>query len=370
MSIIVSMPDGETRKLEESGVESEAYLQRYISANPETLPLDEYKEETQLLILTRELPTRSGAIDALGVDQDGEIYVIETKLYKNPDKRLVLAQVLDYGASLWRTYTDPAELVGRLRESAQEEFGMDLDRKLEETFGLGKPELEDFFALLRANITEGNFRFVVLMDRIQDRLKDLITFVNHNSKFDVFGVELEFHRHNEMQILVPRLYGAEVKKSMDRPGSTRRRTWNERLFFEDAEDRLRPDYLDSVRRLFRWAERFADAISWGTGTRRGSFNPKFDRIHVSKSVFTVYSDGELVLRFKWLADTGETNPCAERLGRKLRERLDDFSVPKDFMDSHTTVPIEVWAPHAAEMMKIMKDVLVDAGTDTGLDEGI
>jgi hypothetical protein len=50
----------------------------------------------------RAFPTNSGPIDALGINKDGEIYIIETKLYKNPDKRLVVAQVLDYGASLWQ----------------------------------------------------------------------------------------------------------------------------------------------------------------------------------------------------------------------------------------------------------------------------
>lgn len=40
-------------------------------------------------------------IDAVALDQNGDIYLIETKLYKNPDKRQVIAQVLDYGASLW-----------------------------------------------------------------------------------------------------------------------------------------------------------------------------------------------------------------------------------------------------------------------------
>lgn len=367
MSIIISMPDGDTTKLEESGVRSEAYLQRYISANPETLPLDEYKEDTQLLILIRELPTRSGAIDALGVDQDGEIYVIETKLYKNPDKRLVLAQVLDYGASLWRTYTDPGELVGLLHESAQDEFGMDLDRKLEEVFGLGKPELEDFYSSLRANITEGNFRFVALMDRIQDRLKDLITFVNQNSRFDVFGVELEFYRHEEMQILVPRLYGAEVKKSVDGSGSRVRRQWDEKSFFEDAEERLRPDYLNSVRRLFSWADQRADEVSWGTGSQRGSSNPKFRHVHPSKSVFTVYSDGKLVLRFGWLAEAGEANPYAERLGAELRASLGEFSVSPDFMGEHLSVPVNVWAKNVTQLTQILEDVLTDS--DTGPNGG-
>lgn len=45
MSIIVSREGGETTKLDESGVESEGYLQEYISRNPQSIPLDDYKDD-------------------------------------------------------------------------------------------------------------------------------------------------------------------------------------------------------------------------------------------------------------------------------------------------------------------------------------
>jgi RecB family endonuclease NucS len=61
--------------------------------------------------LAREFSTKSGPIDALGVDKDGELYLIETKFYKNPDKRTVVAQVLDYGASLWSNFRGPLEIL-------------------------------------------------------------------------------------------------------------------------------------------------------------------------------------------------------------------------------------------------------------------
>lgn len=76
-------------------------MQNYIQENPEALPVYEIREDIRLFIIAREFPTKSGPIDALGIDKDGEVYIIETKLYKNPDKRLVVAQVLDYGAAVW-----------------------------------------------------------------------------------------------------------------------------------------------------------------------------------------------------------------------------------------------------------------------------
>ena len=106
MSIIISKNLKNAVKLDRSSFALENNLQQFIFDNPESIPLYDIKEDIHLLILAREFSTSSGPIDAIGVDRDGEIYLVETKLYKNSDKRLVIAQVLDYGASLWKTFTD------------------------------------------------------------------------------------------------------------------------------------------------------------------------------------------------------------------------------------------------------------------------
>jgi Endonuclease NucS len=100
MAIIISKNGKDARRLEETGVENEDYLQRYVFDNPESLPVDTIKDGARLMVIGREFPTASGLVDVLAVDRDGDLYVIETKLFKNPDKRKVVAQMLDYGAAL------------------------------------------------------------------------------------------------------------------------------------------------------------------------------------------------------------------------------------------------------------------------------
>lgn len=358
MSIIISFEDGETTRLEQIPVESESYLQEYISENPESLPLDDYKEDLQLLILDREFPTPSGPIDALGVDQDGEIYVIETKLYKNPDKRRVLAQVIDYGAAMWREYEDPAEFVRKVEAAVTDRYGNTLREKVQESFPVDESEVEDLLQDLRDNVSEGNFRFVVLMDQLQDRLKDLITYMNANSRFDVFGVELEFYRHDGLHILLPNLYGAEVKKNVGESTSSARRTWSEESFFDDAEDRLDGSDVANISRLYEWSTEHADQVSWGTGAKRGSFNPKFN--HVSnRSVFSVFSNGELQLNFGWLTKPEHSQQYAEKLRLTLDEEMEDISVPQDLDRNYPSVAVEDWAPRVDELIEVFEEVLLD-----------
>ena len=106
MSLIISSNGGKAVKIEKSSFEKEDYLQQYIYENPESIPLYEIKEDIRLLILAREFPTNSGPIDAIGIDKYGELYIVETKLYANTDKRRVIAQSLDYGAALWKHSND------------------------------------------------------------------------------------------------------------------------------------------------------------------------------------------------------------------------------------------------------------------------
>ncbi|MCA1642298.1 MAG: hypothetical protein LC785_10195 [Acidobacteria bacterium] len=214
MSIIISKKGKNAQKLDTTIIAEESYLQQYISDNPNSLPLDEIAEDIRLLILAREFPTRSGKIDALGIDDDGNIYVIETKLYKNADKRVVLAQVLDYGASLWRTYEDTDLFLEELERAADKMFNEPLAQKVQKFYETDVETVADIRQSIRRNLRDGNFRFVVLMDHLEDRLRDLLLFVNQNSNFNIYGVEMRFYKFEDYEILIPQLYGAEVKKSV------------------------------------------------------------------------------------------------------------------------------------------------------------
>lgn len=334
-------------------------MQEYIYENPESLPLDEYKDDLQLLILAREFPTKSGPIDALGVDQDGEVYLIETKLYKNPDKRLVLAQVMDYGASLWKTYSDSHEFIGRIQEAVSERFDMSLREKLEEKFLSDEWDYDEFMDAMKSNVDAGSFRFVVLMDHLDDRLKDLITYMNQNSRFDLFGVELEFYKHGELEIIIPRLFGAEVKKTVGSSSSpSNRRNWDETSFFEDASNHIEADQLASLRTMYEWSRKHSDEIKWGTGSLRGSFNPRFYNVS-DKSIFSIFSDGELRLNFGWLQEPEQSKKYAEKFGNKLRTEIEYLPIPENFANEYVSLPIKSWSDNLDMFLNIAENVLLN-----------
>src|SRR4030042_1567206 len=165
MALIISKNGKNAKKIEKTVIDQEDYLQKYIYNNPESIPLYEIKEDIRVCILAREIPTNSGPIDAFGIDRDGEIYIIETKLFKNPDKRLVVAQVLDYGASLWAAYKEPLAFLEALEEATSKEFNLGLQQKVKEFFELEEDEWQTLSENLKENIHQAKFRFVVLMDK-------------------------------------------------------------------------------------------------------------------------------------------------------------------------------------------------------------
>jgi hypothetical protein len=85
------------------GAFDEAWLQRLIHQNPECLPISEIEPGLgPFYPVCLEMPTAHGYIDNLLISPSGDIALIETKLFRNPEaRRAVLAQVLDYSMAIF-----------------------------------------------------------------------------------------------------------------------------------------------------------------------------------------------------------------------------------------------------------------------------
>jgi hypothetical protein len=216
MTLIISK-QGTTIRLEKQHFENEAALQQYIYDCPEAIPLDEVSAGAKLFVLGREFPTNSGRIDVLGTDQSGHPYIIETKLYKNPDKRLVLAQVLDYGAALWSNPPSAELLLEALREDAAKRHKSDPLERLAAFLDEDEGTSERQLTVIAEALSEGRFTAIILMDSLDQRLRHLINFLNDNSGFQLLAVELDYYRHEDSEIVSPRMFGVEARRKGSKP---------------------------------------------------------------------------------------------------------------------------------------------------------
>lgn len=350
MPIIISKNGKGAKRLEKSSFKQEEELQKYIYNNPESIPLEEIKEDVQFLVVDKEFPVSVGSIDVLEVDSEGDIYILETKLYKNPDKRFVLAQVLDYGASLWRFYEDPDDFVQKLDERVRNETGEGLVKKLENNFGEKSSEIIDS---IKQNLSDGTFKFVILMDKVSSNLKDLVLFMNQNSQFSIYLVELDYYSHESYEILIPHVFGAESKKKI--VASSERKKWDEESFFNAAK--MKPGAYDAIKKLYEFSQKKADDITWGTGATTGSFNPKFHAIS-ERSIYTAWSDGSLTLHFGWLYDSENTLKWREKLREELKgiKSLSAY-IPESLENKYPVLPAKAWTPAIDDFISILTKLL-------------
>ncbi len=301
MSIIISQDGKNAQKIDKSEIEKEDYLQNYIHNNPEAIPIYELKEDKKLLVLKREFNTNAGPIDALAIDKDGDIYIVETKLYKNPDKRTVVAQALDYGAALWRHFNDFNKFTQILNQEIESKFKISLEDKIKEFYNLDDEGLSFVLERLKDNLNDGNIKFVILMDSIDERLKDLILYVNQNSQFDIYAVQLEYYKFKQYEIMIPKIFGVEVKKNITSSQYSPRKHWDETSFINQTKESLGED-SQKILEIYNFFKNNNEKINWGTGIKAGSFSPIINKIHNTISPFTFYSNGKFEAKFNWIFD--------------------------------------------------------------------
>lgn len=105
---VVLKNNGETTSLERialtnsSDMFTERWLQESLFKSPEALPIKEISPNTGPLIpIAMEVETGAGPADILYVTPTGQVVLIETKLWRNPEaRRTVVAQILDYAKSI------------------------------------------------------------------------------------------------------------------------------------------------------------------------------------------------------------------------------------------------------------------------------
>ena len=354
MAIIISQKGKKTQKVDKSEFEKEGYLQNYIHENPESIPVYEIEEEKRLFVVAREFSTESGPIDALAIDKDGDIYVVETKLYKNPDKRTVVAQALDYGASLWR-HNDYNEFMANINNEITKKFKVSFEEKVKTFFNIDDEQVAVMTESIKRNLQQGNIKFVILMDAIEDRLKDLIVYINQNSQFDIYAVQMEYYKFEKYEIMIPKLFGVEVKKDIGATSSSSaRRKWEEKSFLEDVAAKLSKEETYAVRKLYEFSKNNAEGINWGTGTTCASFSPKFSIIG-NKSLYTVRSNGKLSLNFGWLGGDESTAKYRDKF-KKIIEKEKMFIIPENYKTHFPEYGIDLWRKKVDEFIDLVRNL--------------
>lgn len=153
---------------------SENWLQKVLFQHPASLPLKEIDPAMgQLIPVCMELETGAGPADILYVTASGQIVLVETKLWRNPEaRRQVVGQVLDYAKQLttwsYETLDEKSALAAKSTRGHLLRCVKSLDPTADEA---------DFVDGISRNLRSGEFLLLIVGDGIRTGAESLVGFL-------------------------------------------------------------------------------------------------------------------------------------------------------------------------------------------------
>lgn len=157
----------------------------------------------------------------------------------------------------------------------------------------------------------------------------------------MYGVELDYYRFQEYELIIPRLFGAELRKNFSI--SLSKRKWDETSFFTELEKTRGKEEVKIARKIFEWAKENMSYIEWGTGKTYGSCLPVIKIGNVEYWPFSLWTYGKIEIHFQYMKDKPPFNNV--ELRRKLLERLNNISgvdIPIDSIERRPSIPLSVF----------------------------
>ena len=350
--------------------DEERELQSLLENNYGLLVGDQINPEDprRWLLLKREMPVPSPStgsdrwsIDFFFVDQDAVPTFIECKRYYDTrSRREIVGQMLEYAANGQHYWT--VDSLRDITEESARKNNQEVEDLLYELTGDETIIAEDFFQNIMDNLREGQIRLIFFLEESPYELRSIVDYLNRQmERSEVLLIEAKQFTDGKVKLVVPQLFGYTeqarmIKKTvtLQKSQSGKRRKWDEETYFIDARDNhsLNNDEISAIKKLYDYSSRKADNIGWGTGSNRGSFSPKYFHISV-KSLFTVFTNGELRFNFHWLVDEN-----AKKYADSLKKKID--SIPNITLNPNTEFPafqINEWKDQVEDIINIIEGVV-------------
>lgn len=362
--------------------EDEKDVEILITDNPELVPIGEIVKDINLIPIARQLQTDHGPLDIIATDEYGDLYIIETKLYKNATRKDVRTQVLDYLAGLFAIKDDFNEFETRISTANKSEeakktpsiYHKDLDEILKD-----EQEPLSIKKNLERNFKNADYTLLVVFDRIDEKIKQVVKMNNEKSKIKMYAVSLAKYQHNETsyEMVIADLYdgGALSPKTRRDSKKWKYNPVESRARFEELlkqnllenKDRLNKvlKFLDSLNDMI--ANNEAGYVDWGN-SEKPRFMIKFfainntDMIGEGQATLELKNDGRLVLsamRLSHLLD----NPLQSK--NKLIKELSNIPTFKEIQEQYLRNSnrspewqLANWIDYADEIIRIIEEICI------------
>ena len=185
------------------GIFTEKHLQSALFQNPQSLPVREIDPHIGTLVpICMEVETGSGPADILYVTLTGQIVLVETKLWRNPEsRREVVAQILDYAKELTKWTYDDLDRAAAIASKSGPGYLLNCLKP----YGVDEANFVDG---INRSLSIGDFLLLIVGDGIQSRAASLVGFIEQygNLRFGLGLIEVAAYKlPNNALLLQPRI---------------------------------------------------------------------------------------------------------------------------------------------------------------------
>jgi hypothetical protein len=362
LTIIISKDGESPKKVERTDFANEDEVQELIHDNVESLPFYDQNEDLRLLSLGREFSTDHGPSDVIGIDENGDIYIIEAKLHKNPTRREVVAQVIDYGAAIWAEYKKFETFETKVKEWNMGQSLFQIIKNKDIFSELDDVEIESLIEKVKNNLQTGNFKFVIVMDKLDQKLTNAIDFLNSKSSFAIYAVTFDYYKPDGFKIIIPNVYGREAEKSSTIKSNSVKHKWSEEEFeqkvshntnFTETERKSISKLIDFTKEMMSpdwkdyWHQYFENT---GKDPLFMGYLPSIDE---NKPLYRIKSeDGSLVIRLGVIKNPNDKKKFLDECTKKGFE-LGTTAYAED--TNRIPMKKEEWMPKVDQFISILRE---------------
>ena len=161
---------------------TERWLQELIHRHPTCLPMGEIEPGIGPLVpVCMELPLRVGSVDNLFITPEGNLVMVEVKLWANPEaRRKVVAQALEYATALFRL--DYIELEAAVMKADFDEAERP-ERLYSLVDGADSPPEGVFADHVTRNLRDGRIVVLIVGDEIRPEADELVAGLQAHANF-------------------------------------------------------------------------------------------------------------------------------------------------------------------------------------------
>ena len=347
---------------------NELKLENLIIDNPELIPAERFYA-SKWIPVAKQVTLEDHYPDTIGVDDIGQLYIIENKLDTNADKKTVRSQIKEYAFGIRKLRNKPngwQEFLDLIKDANNSDtddvkrrknlYGKSLEDILLENFNGNIQKYNDCLNKIKIKFEEGEIILIIAIDKIRRNLRTSIDGENEldGKKLPIFALEVnEYTTKKDEVIIISSTYPFDLDDLVDKKEADRIK--HDKTTFEVAHSRAKlteeqkEDFKNFKNKLGKLCK-----FNYNTGNDP-AIRTKFEGTK-DRGVVLLFTNGVLEIVIKTIDRWPEKQ-------KKYKEELEKDENFKKLMNERSgkllRLQPEEWMPFSKHILSVLEKVFVD-----------